>query len=554
MATLSEKKQELDGLLNELEASDNIVLQNKAKAYRAEFATESSSNNKTLLQNDLDDTPTPRVIVLYKLLKDLNEIFVNYTSILNDPSIMVESDEYHDDFLLKSVNITNALNASILEYNSEYESYVNKPNLEKEDINIYVIHIDLALLYNKNQLFPNVLDDVAEVRDIILSYKKVQPLVESFTQYRNSTLLEDEIKVHIKSGNTFTSEKMDLLKEYIAKCEDFLDVYHVANFHIQERYKTLINTHVIKERDMLVNDFLPVAERAWELSTESQGDLKDELYLHKLDRIKKNPELPDGVNAVYKESPIKELYAIGTDSGIQDIDEVSANDIKQSSHIGDCFFLAALGSLAKANPATIKNMLKDNKNGTYTVTLHLIQEDGRRIAKDIIVTNEMLYDNNGNLVAAQAGDGELWVMIIEKAYAKAMGGYDNIEDGGLGSEAIEVLTGRSSSTTKITSPIPSNFWTNLQTGLNNSVSITIATLKHSNMKRSRVVNDILNAKGEVVGIEEGSLKVFAGHLYMLDAVDVANKTIDLRNPHGNNHIKNLSAIQLEDYFENYQEC
>ena len=53
---------------------------------------------------------------------------------------------------------------------------------------------------------------------------------------------------------------------------------------------------------------------------------------------------------------------------------------------------------------------------------------------------------------------------------------------------------------------------------------------------------------------EGTLKIFAGHLYILDAVDIVNKTIDLRNPHGNNHIKNLSAIQLEDYFESYQEC
>jgi hypothetical protein len=504
-------------------------------------------------EEELLDT-LPRIIQLYNSLEDLIEISLVYAPILNDFKIIVQSDEYHDDFLKYSANVANISNNDILDYSSEFEAYLKFTEKQKDNVNSYTLHDNLQFLYNKLQLFPNILGDVAELRDAIASYKKVQPLVDSFTQYINSTLLENEIKIHIKSGNTFTSERMDLLKECIEKCESLLSAYDIANYYVQEVNRNLIEKYVIPEKEMLVNDFLPAAERVLKLSIEAQEDLKDELYLNKLDRIQKNPELPKGINAVYKETPFKEVFVKGSEGSILDSDEISVNDIKQSNYIGDCFFLAALGSLAKANPATIRNMLKDNKNGTYTVTLHLRQKDGSRVATDVTITNEMLYDNNGNLIAAGDGDGELWVMIIEKAYAKAMGGYDNIEDGGLGNEAIEVLTGKSSKTAKITSPTPSNFWANLHSGLSKATTITIGTLKYSKMKLSRVTKDILDTKGEIIGIEEGALKIFAGHLYILDAVDVVNKTIDLRNPHGNNHIKNLSAIQLEDYFESYQEC
>ena len=46
--------------------------------------------------------------------------------------------------------------------------------------------------------------------------------------------------------------------------------------------------------------------------------------------------------------------------------DVNFKDLAQGS-AGDCYFLAALASLAQRNPQKIVDMIHDNKNGTYDV-------------------------------------------------------------------------------------------------------------------------------------------------------------------------------------------
>lgn len=46
---------------------------------------------------------------------------------------------------------------------------------------------------------------------------------------------------------------------------------------------------------------------------------------------------------------------------------ITPEGIKQGG-IGNCYFLAALGSLAQSNPAVIRDSIKENADGTYTVT------------------------------------------------------------------------------------------------------------------------------------------------------------------------------------------
>jgi len=44
-------------------------------------------------------------------------------------------------------------------------------------------------------------------------------------------------------------------------------------------------------------------------------------------------------------------------------DTVNINDIQQGS-LGDCFFLAAVGAIAKSNPQFIHDIIHDNGDGT----------------------------------------------------------------------------------------------------------------------------------------------------------------------------------------------
>ena len=65
--------------------------------------------------------------------------------------------------------------------------------------------------------------------------------------------------------------------------------------------------------------------------------------------------------------------------------EPSLSDIHQGQY-GDCYFLAALGSLAQEDPQAIKNMIHDNGDGTYTVTLYQNQKNPDQVGWPVKVT------------------------------------------------------------------------------------------------------------------------------------------------------------------------
>lgn len=142
----------------------------------------------------------------------------------------------------------------------------------------------------------------------------------------------------------------------------------------------------------------------------------------------------------------------------------SPNDINQGS-IGDCYFLAALAGVANTNPNLLKNAITQNGDGTFTVRLYTTEKKSflwwkwKKFTPNYIklyptfpVSVDGKDSANANADSnpphAQGGDKdskgrtELWVRIIEKAYALLMGSYKAIGNGGFSAEALEVLTGK----------------------------------------------------------------------------------------------------------------
>jgi hypothetical protein len=77
-----------------------------------------------------------------------------------------------------------------------------------------------------------------------------------------------------------------------------------------------------------------------------------------------------------------------------------------------------------------------NENACYCLALCV---DG--IFEEIIVDDFVPYDEKRKqIIFNKTADNELWVMLLEKAWAKAYGGYDNI-DGGFSRDALHDLTG-----------------------------------------------------------------------------------------------------------------
>ena len=107
---------------------------------------------------------------------------------------------------------------------------------------------------------------------------------------------------------------------------------------------------------------------------------------------------------------------------------------------GDCYFMAALAAVAQRDPEFIKKNIKQNSDGTYTVTLY---KNGKPV--QVTVSGDIPGDGNGQ--GAAYTDSNTWVAIYEKAYAKLDGGYKKIGKGGDTEDPLETITGRDAHST-----------------------------------------------------------------------------------------------------------
>ena len=100
--------------------------------------------------------------------------------------------------------------------------------------------------------------------------------------------------------------------------------------------------------------------------------------------------------------------------------------------------MAAASALAK-EPSLIKQLFVENsvsETSFYTVNLFI---EGAKTP--VIVDHYLPIDKySGNVIFTRSDDNELWISLLEKAFAKSHGSYEIIE-GGLGLEAFAVLTG-----------------------------------------------------------------------------------------------------------------
>jgi hypothetical protein len=117
-------------------------------------------------------------------------------------------------------------------------------------------------------------------------------------------------------------------------------------------------------------------------------------------------------------------------------DGLEFKDITQGN-IGDCYFLSAVTALVEF-PQLIKQLFKtpqNQGNGYYEIILFL---NGKW--QVVIVDDYVPVNDDGTIQFANPNNNELWVILLEKAWAKVNGGYLNIISG-KASEVYKVLTG-----------------------------------------------------------------------------------------------------------------
>ena len=208
----------------------------------------------------------------------------------------------------------------------------------------------------------------------------------------------------------------------------------------------------------------------------------------------------------------------------------SRADARQGA-LGDCYFIAAVASIADRNPDAVRNMFVDNGDGTYTVRFY---NASAGVADYVTVSRRLPAQYNGALgysgygLSVSSTSTTVWIALAEKAYAQwnetgnegrdGTNRYAAIEGGWMGFVNAQVL-GTASSNYSVNS-------TNKQTlitALNSQKAVTIGT--YSSV----------------------SAGLYGSHAYLVTGYEASTDTFRLHNPWGVSHPGALSYSQLQAY-------
>ena len=198
-------------------------------------------------------------------------------------------------------------------------------------------------------------------------------------------------------------------------------------------------------------------------------------------------------------------------------DKIEADDIMQGS-LGDCYFLSAIGSLCRFTNLIEKLFYfkEKSKENCYGVYLFI-----NGIWELILIDDYMPYLGSyfKNFAFSSTTKNELWVMLLEKAWAKINGCYAKAGSGGTPNEVFEVITEAWSQRLLVKKGNHDEIWEALYKGNEKGYIMTAGTS-----------GDTTNLDTEEVGLSPG-------HAYTISDVVIVKekhneKLVKLRNPWG----------------------
>ncbi len=194
----------------------------------------------------------------------------------------------------------------------------------------------------------------------------------------------------------------------------------------------------------------------------------------------------------------------------------------QQGSIGDCYFLAAVGSVVATDPSAIQNMIADNGDNTFTVTF-----PGRDPVTVTGPTDAELAQY------VHGGSDGIWSSVLEKAFgtihdSDSLIPHEGGDGGGRISYGIEILTGSDD--------------TNSDTFMFTSDDTTRERLTAA-FDEGRIVT---TSTAKSLFSDETGLGLPRSHAYSVIGWDAATDTVTIRNPWGSGERTDDQADGVDD--------
>ena len=210
-----------------------------------------------------------------------------------------------------------------------------------------------------------------------------------------------------------------------------------------------------------------------------------------------------------------------------------ANAVRQGATLGDCWMLAALDSVTRANPNYVKNMIRERKGG-YEVRLFVPTRSGKMVRTWVPVSSKTPRLAGLWTHYARSRQGK-WVSLVEKAAAKVAGSYKglNAPDVAHGLNAFELLVGNQAKAHKTK-------------GMKRDAALKAL---HDALASGKVVTASTHKKVSWLQFRRG---VVGNHRYAVKSVDMERGTVALQNPWGWANPKRLPVEKFLSLYEHFQ--
>ena len=444
--------------------------------------------------------PLAEQVKLYKLLEE-NEIIV--------------------DFLTQSVNDTNT---------SDDNNAVESIDIgeEEEEDNILIPDEHPEHFTNLEEL-QSKLDDIKKLLENKKlkeeDKKKIEQLYNLYLQQKN-ILIENETKAAKKevisqnqiNVNKYIQEEQEKRKKAQEEEQKKMEQKHEeeSKTKIQKKTQSILNQKVSTK--IYRNQKMPTGDKPW----------VDDIFPPEKQSLcpynKKGWVLPPEVldSDVYGFEDIKWCRVeeiLNTKDYTVFVDGSTMDDILQGN-LGDCYFLSVLGSLC-AFPDFFDKLFhtkEKTKEHVYGIYIYI---NGKW--ELVLVDDYFPYQGSRfkQFTFGSSSGNEIWVSLLEKAWAKVNGSYAKISCGGDPNEVFDVLTEAYSEKHAINRSSKDKIWKMCEEGFNKGYVMTAGTS-----------GDTRNLNLEEMGLEPGHAYTFL-KTYTVNTKSGVEKIVKLRNPWGN---------------------